>query len=243
VIDCDTGIQPLQEIGEDLSRAGIPSYLERSRVGGHRWIFWVPEKLPTPGQAKKILKPFSRGLELFPSGDIPDEEGYGLALRGPLGVHQVTGEYYPFVHENLERVSPGKVRGQLQWLAEHVVYVDPDRLLPAEAVPVGNQAAKQPVKRLEAAVPPDATSPIRAFNETRSIRDVVGQVVALDRNNMGRCPHGELHKENDRHKSFTIYEKSNRFWCFTCRKGGNPADFLMWAEGIDAKEFVRRYCR
>jgi hypothetical protein len=51
VIDCDEGVKPLQDIGQDLTRLGIPSYLELSRAGGHRWIFW--QRPIRPGQAKK----------------------------------------------------------------------------------------------------------------------------------------------------------------------------------------------
>src|SRR5947209_1557986 len=65
VIDSDNGVQPLQDIGQELTDMGIPSYLELSRAGGHRWIFWG-RPIP-PSMAKKILSPYSKGYELFPA--------------------------------------------------------------------------------------------------------------------------------------------------------------------------------
>jgi CHC2 zinc finger len=234
VIDCDDeDVTPLQEIGQELTSRGIPSYLELSRAGGHRWIFWG--RPIRPDQAKKILSPVSRGYELFPAGDIPDEEGYGLALRGPLGVHQLTGRRYPFVDENLAPVSPGVARGQLAWLKENVVYADPGKLEPLQDPPVVRERAPKPYNGVEA-------SPIRAFNETHNIRDVVGQYTRLNRSGVGRCPWGCNHKHNDRSPSFQVYERSNRWYCYTEHRGGDIASFLMAIEEIDAREFVKRYC-
>lgn len=74
------------------------------------------------------MNPFAGDLELFPAGDIPDEDGLGLLIRAPLAVHRFTGQRYPFVGEDLTPVSEGVDRGQIAWLAQNVRRADPAAL-------------------------------------------------------------------------------------------------------------------
>jgi CHC2 zinc finger len=232
VIDSDEGAQPLQDIRQELKAADIPSYLELSRAGGHLWIFW---SRPIPAPDTQILSRFSKGYERFPSGQWVDQESGGLLLRAPLGVHQASGRRYPFVDEELRPVSPGVVRGQLAWLQANVERADSEKL------PLLEDAPERPVQRI---VYPDVKpSPIRAFNESHRIRDVVEQYTRVNNRGVGRCPWPEHHKHEDKHPSFQIFERSQKWWCYTAGIGGNAADWIMRHENLTPAEFVRKYCR
>jgi hypothetical protein len=84
VIDSDEGLWPIYEAKGKLARRGVESYVERSRAGGHLWVFW--DRPVRPDTARKILRPYAGELELFPAGDVPDEDGLGLLIRAPLGI-------------------------------------------------------------------------------------------------------------------------------------------------------------
>jgi len=55
-------------------------------------------------------------MEAYRTGDIPDEDGLGLRIRTPLRVHSYCVERYPFRKNDLEELSPGVVRRQIDWL-------------------------------------------------------------------------------------------------------------------------------
>jgi hypothetical protein len=230
VIDSDEGVTPLVEARTALRAADIPSYLELSRAGGHLWIFW---KEPVrPNQSRKILSPYSKDLELFPAGDIPDEDGLGLLIRAPLGVHRFSGERYPFVDENMQSVSPGIAVGQIEWLMSHIQRAD----------------AAPHLQLLEAAdrlrVPPSARQShtsslskgaIAKWVEENDCLAVISQYVELNRRGLGHCPWPERHKHGDRHPSFQVFTSTQRWWCYTERVGGNAFDFLCRYHSQDAK--------
>ena len=71
------------------------------------------------------------------------------------------------------------------------------------------------------------------------ISDLIGSYVTLKRagsNMNGLCP---FHSE--RTPSFTVFSRSNSFYCFGCGAGGDPITFVMRAENLDypsAVEFL-----
>ena len=71
------------------------------------------------------------------------------------------------------------------------------------------------------------------------INDIIGSYVTLKRagsNMNGLCP---FHSE--RTPSFTVFSKSNSFYCFGCGAGGDAISFIMKAENLDypsAVEFL-----
>src|SRR5258708_7217233 len=58
VFDDDTanGLQRLHQVQAQLARLGIPAYLERSRRGGHLWVFFT-EPVPA-SQGRASLLPY-----------------------------------------------------------------------------------------------------------------------------------------------------------------------------------------
>ncbi len=53
-------------------------------------------------------------------------------------------------------------------------------------------------------------------------------------NLFGLCP---FHQE--KHPSFTIYQKTNSCWCFGCQQGGNSIKFVMLLHDYSFKEAVK----
>lgn len=63
------------------------------------------------------------------------------------------------------------------------------------------------------------------------IEDVIGQAVTLKRagsNMMGLCPF-----HNEKTPSFTVFTKSDSFYCFGCGAGGDVVTFVMKYENLD----------
>ena len=71
------------------------------------------------------------------------------------------------------------------------------------------------------------------------INDVIGSYVSLKRagsNMQGLCP---FHSEKS--PSFTVFSRTNSFYCFGCGAGGDAINFIMRAENLDypsAVEFL-----
>jgi len=106
--DHDKAFSDLAAVQQDLKQEGIEALLEKSRRGGHLWIFAAE---PLPAALCRILvytlalsigvpiKGFNHeveGLEIFPKQDRLEAGFYGNAIRGPLGVHRATSNRYWF---------------------------------------------------------------------------------------------------------------------------------------------------
>ena len=68
------------------------------------------------------------------------------------------------------------------------------------------------------------------IKDTADIVDVVGDYVHLTRrgaNFMGLCPF-----HNERTPSFSVNQRKNFCYCFSCKKGGSPVNFIMEKEGL-----------
>ena len=137
-IDADYGqaIADLLRLQFELERNGFPAALERSRRGGHLWLFLEE---PTPAQdcrlymqelARSLQVPLrsgqEEGIEIFPKHDSLRQGQFGNAIRGPLGIHRMTGKRYWFyganygIEEQLQYLSdlPKVQRERLQQFAE-----------------------------------------------------------------------------------------------------------------------------
>ena len=53
------------------------------------------------------------------------------------------------------------------------------------------------------------------------------------------CPFNQRHKDGqDKSPSFTIYSHTNSFWCFGCKTGSTPIDFVMNKRSINFHDAV-----
>jgi len=102
--DAPDGLDQLRLIQQALEKYALPSQLERSRRGGHLWLFFT---LPQPaalaaGVVRRVLDPLytsrhlPRVLEVYP--DSAEAGQLGHAVRMPLGIHRRTGQRYPFLN-------------------------------------------------------------------------------------------------------------------------------------------------
>ena len=95
--DRDDGLMWLAVLAGELAREGIPTILEASRRGGH---LWVHLEEPMPGYVVRAwLLPYAQafGMELYPKQDALDRGMWGSLIRLPLGIHQRSRGWYPFV--------------------------------------------------------------------------------------------------------------------------------------------------
>lgn len=114
-IDADYGraLYDLCALRYELNQKGIDVAVEQSRRGGHLWIFLaepclalecrlcishIAQQLQVPVKGKRNEEGTTQidGIEIFPKQDTLEPGQFGNGLRGPLGVHQVTGLRYYF---------------------------------------------------------------------------------------------------------------------------------------------------
>jgi hypothetical protein len=236
VFDADQaeGLMILKELQTDLARQGFPAYLERSRRGGHLWLFF---REPCPAAlARAWLLPMAvaRQLELFPKQS--SSQGIGSLMRLPLGIHQRSGRRYPFLTADLQPVAR-TVPEQLRWLAQA------QRVMPPSDIPL------PPERDFPPFIPPAHDQYIDKYQSLRSIHDwnvaqnpftLIGRYVRLGHNGTGHCPFRDHHDGGrDSHASFQVFYPRRPggmcWYCYAWERGGNAFDFLRHYHRLDAK--------
>jgi len=224
--DDDPDWRRLKGVSRVLEGMETESYLERSRRGGHLWLFF--EK-PLPGRE---MRKFGHGLqnhfnidsvELFPKQNRL-KTGPGSLVRLPFGVHRKTGKRYGFYNTQGHPIALA-----LSWQ----IMVLEDR----ETVPIpvfeqfrdintrktekrGFDGAEQP--RTVPTVHNPGLLPSERIKAAISVKDFVSQYVELSPTGIGLCP---FHDDNN--PSFNVNDEENYWYCFTCKKGGSIIDFWM----------------
>ncbi|MGH2506587.1 MAG: TOTE conflict system archaeo-eukaryotic primase domain-containing protein [Ktedonobacteraceae bacterium] len=240
--DQENGLEILADVRRTLAGDGIPAYLEMSRRGGHLWVFF---DTPAPAWAvRKWLLPYCpNGVEFYPKQD--EAAGVGSLIRVPLGVHQRSGQRYPFVVRRQGKlVAVGSnVAETLLGLEEVKRATVPQALFTAYRRADRAQARRTHTLKAN-------PSPIRSFSKTLTIADwcagqepfsTIGQYVTLDSRGMGCCPFGEHHRDGrDTHPSFRVFEPKRRGGnCWCCYAGGISGDvfnFLQLYHKLSASE-------
>ena len=119
-IDADypDALRDLLKLRWGLQQEGVEAALEKSRRGGHLWIFAeqpllaracrryihaLAARLEVPikdqsreRRGKDSIAICKEGIEVFPKQDRVARTGYGNALRAPLGIHRGSGKRYWF---------------------------------------------------------------------------------------------------------------------------------------------------
>ena len=117
-IDADyaNAVEDLLKLQWELRQDGVEAALEKSRRGGHLWIFadrpllardcrlyihQLAQRLKVPVKGLCALAgseqpALAEGIEVFPKQDRVASGEFGNAIRGPLGVHRATGKRYWF---------------------------------------------------------------------------------------------------------------------------------------------------
>lgn len=242
--DRETGLLQLLHLQEVLRQHGYASYLERSRRGGHLWVFF--EELVPASQVRDWFLPFCpSGVEFYPK----QSEGgaYGSLIRLPLGVHKKSGQCYPFFFDDEVYALWRGVDDQLH------------RLMSVERNPVPS-SRKQPLTyagvtptlpQHQSLAPTALThltysqNTIRSWCEMQDPFAVIGRYVQLDQRGMACCPFGSHHQGGrDLHPSFKVYQPKrvggSSWFCYTWNRGGNVFDFLCSWYNVDAATMWRR---
>jgi hypothetical protein len=141
-IDADypDALRDLLKLQWGLQQEGVEAALERSRRGGHLWIFAqqpllaracrgyiqaLAAQLNVPimgtigtSNAKDAVKVCAEGIEIFPKQDRVSTTGYGNALRAPLGIHRASGRRYWFYGSDYRLEAQVAYLNQLKKITE-----------------------------------------------------------------------------------------------------------------------------
>jgi hypothetical protein len=231
VIDADDQDQmtDLMRMARSLESHGLPSYLERSRRGGHLWLFFEEA---IPGKDARI---FGKGLlaahdlpakiELYPKQDAL-REGPGSLIRLPFGIHRGDMKRYGFISPYGPPLA-GRIRNQIP------LFFNPKTV--SEAAFDEFWQIGQPESITPEFAPTEATGETlsQSIKEAITVQDFVGQYVELSPGGRGHCPFHE-----DQHKSFSVNAEENYWHCFAGCGGGSVIDFWMKYQGDDFKTVV-----
>jgi CHC2 zinc finger len=254
VFDADRvdGLACLAELAGELFQQGVPTVLEASRRGGHLWVHLVE---PTSAQRVRAwLLPYAAtcGAELYPKQDWLAPGGSGSLIRLPLGLHQQSRGWYPFVQRSAwgELVPVGEtVAACCAWVCQHVQRVAVPDVVMMAATEVPRGCDDSMGMAVGGGVPSLTASHvrygrIREWCRSQDILAVIGRYVALDRRGVGSCPFKEHHYRGDVRPSFQVFGGDDPHWyCYTWRRAGDLFDFLCLYYPIRPQEAWRRLQR
>lgn len=233
--DQDEGRERLQEDWKQLTARGISAQLELSRRGGHLWVLLEPMAAHVARRVIFGALPDLGPTEVFPKQDrLETRARVGSLMRGPLGIHRLTGQRYPFVDPISLKPVCTSIVATIDHLAEapRITTAQAAELLAAlldeaKLPPAGPAAPLTPDGKL-----PGRRSVIQEINERiGDLYAFVAQYVDLDDAGRGSCP---FHPP-DEHPSFAV-DRQRGFW--TCFHEINPKTGRY--VGGDAVEFYRR---
>jgi hypothetical protein len=243
--DEEDGQMTLQNIWERLQELNIQAYLENSRRGGHLWVLVESiSALVMRTLMKQVLDWLEVSeIEIYPRQDEIPTGGVGSLIRGPLGVHRLSGERYFFLDP--VRLTPvgSSLTDQLDYLMTFEVNsmhrVDETLAMLIAQAPEPNQPQDKPAQT-GVMVGEDRVEALKA-----AIGDVyafVSQYVQLDAKGRGSCP---FHPP-DRHPSFAVNREEGYWVCFhetnpdTGRfLGGDAIEFYRRLKGLRFKQAMR----
>jgi hypothetical protein len=240
-VDSTDGLVQLEMLAEELHQAGIPSLLEASRRGGHLWLHFV-EAIPA-WRVRAWLLPYAGalGAELYPKQDALVPGGCGSLIRLPLGRHQRSRGWYPFLARSAcgNWLPVGETVAECcAWAIAHV-----ERVAVPEIVPVSMTV--EPIHRLMAShmSVESGRGAIRAWCQAQDIQEVIGRYVSLDGRGVGSCPFKDHHYRGDRRPSFQVFGGTDPHWyCYTWRRAGDLFDFLCLYHRLTPQEGWERLC-
>ncbi|HET9281212.1 MAG TPA: hypothetical protein VFR24_04555 [Candidatus Angelobacter sp.] len=183
--DYDNAIEDLLKLQWELHRDGVESALERSRRGGHLWIFHEKPLLAKQCRiyiynlALRLRVPLkgaaglAEGIEVFPRQDVLGPGEFGNAIRGPLGIHRGAGKRFWFYGADYA------IDAQLSYLERLKKISEPDMNTFVQGMEMPEEF--RPVPRIQV---PHNTADRREFR----ILDYVRAARKRSRNYWARCP-------------------------------------------------------
>lgn len=238
VLDADTepAWRQLQTIQQAIAHIGVTGYLERSRRGGHLWLFTDE---PLPGSdlrrlGQGVLATFNANMEIYPKQNSL-QTGPGSLIRLPFGVHQLSQRRYGFVTADGNPLA-------LRW-SEQLRQFQQPQTVPKRAIeelvahaPTANHPNRfQPVTVSQNTDLESSDRPVaERIKASVSVHQFVSRYVELSNNGKGLCPFHDDHKP-----SFSVNQERNFWHCFACDKGGSIIDFWMQYNECDFTTAVK----
>jgi hypothetical protein len=231
--DDEAEMEKIANMKDDLVQAGICSYLEQSRRGGHLWLFF-PNLIPGKEVrtfSRKIVKAYGlENIEFFPKQDKLTS-GPGSLIRLPFGVHRKDGQRYGFINSDGTPLAHS-FADQIRILSTHQT-VPEDFMKSYRMVGISDPRGDN-LEKLE----PLSGAISQQIKEAISVLDFVGQYVDLSPSGRGLCPF-----HDDQHASFSVNAEGNYWYCFAGCGGGSIIDFWMKWRGCDFTEGIRELAR
>ena len=234
VLDADDeqAWERLGHLARVLAGEDIPAYLEKSRRGGHLWLFLAQA---VPGRDARafglglLAAHQVEGVELFPK-QARLATGPGSLVRMPFGVHRLSGLRYGFYTTD---GSPLASTTREQIYALKTPETVPEAALDAYRSFVSSRPAPAITEPLEA---PTGTVSER-IKARVTVLEFVSQYVDLKptaNGAIGLCPF-----HDDHHPSFGVNDEGNYWHCFAGCGGGSVIDFWAKWRGCDSATAIR----
>ncbi len=128
--DYESALEDLLKLQWELRQDGVESALEKSRRGGHLWIFAEQPLLARECRiyiynlARRLCVPVkggagrAEGIEVFPRQSELRADEFGNAIRGPLGIHRAVGKRYWFYTADYRLDAQLEYLGSLRKITE-----------------------------------------------------------------------------------------------------------------------------
>ena len=230
--DDDQGWRRLVSLATELADEDVPTYLEKSRRGGHLWLFLAQA---IPGREARAF-----GLGLLAAHQVEDVElfpkqerlthGPGSLIRMPFGVHRAARCRYGF------RSSYGLLLGST--VREQISALKSPETVPQAAFEAYRSFVPSPPEssaREALAAPTGKVS--ERIKASVTVLELVSQYVNLKpagSGAIGLCPF-----HDDHHPSLGVNDKENYWHCFAGCGGGSVIDFWMKWRECDFKTAAR----
>jgi len=228
VLDTDDrdGFSRLKSLANNLSKENIPSYLEKSRRGGHLWMFFRKEVSGIDARSfgKGLQKHYDfENVELFPKQDLLSN-GPGSLIRMPFGKHRVAGQRYGFFRSDGKPLAPTISEQIKAFAAPEMVPEDLFHQFQCDEPEQKPESHPESIQELRGNV-------IDRIKGSITVLDFIGQYVDLKpvaSGAIGLCPF-----HDDHNPSLGINSKDNYWKCFAGCGGGSIIDFWMKWQGCD----------
>jgi len=200
-----------------LADEDVPSYLERSRRGGHLWLFLAQAIAGRDARAfgQRLLAAHQiEGVELYPKQDQL-ADGPGSLIRMPFGVHRLADRRYGFYTANEISLAPS-IREQIYALKT------PETIPEAAFEAYRSFVPPQPAAAVTELPEELAGTLSECIKASVTVLEFVSQYVDLRptaSGAVGLCPF-----HDDHHPSFGVNAEGNYWHCFAGCGGGSVID-------------------
>ena len=200
-IDADypDAVEDLLKLQWELRQDGVEAALEKSRRGGHLWVFAaepllardcrlyihslarrlkVPVKGVRPVEISATApRTLADGIEVFPKQDEVHADEFGNAIRGPLGIHRGAGKRFWFYGADYT------LGEQMSYLTRinRITKDEMRRFLAGIEIPPEPEPARKQFAR-------SATLTASHAKEFSLLQHITGRKRRIGRNYFTRCP-------------------------------------------------------